>query len=130
MLNLQKFKTLVDLLTYFNSEQVCRDYLELIRWEGAFHTNTLEGYWSLVKRGCIGIYHSWSAKHLQMYLNEFSFRYNTRKLSESERFNTMLSNIAMTLPYKKLIENGTTRPIFRDTDSNNGLEIKQGNLGF
>src|ERR1700761_7233752 len=34
MLNLQKFKTLVDLLTYFNSEQVCRDYLELIRWEG------------------------------------------------------------------------------------------------
>jgi transposase-like protein len=97
---------------------------------GDTHTNTLEGYWSLVKRGCIGIYHSWSAKHLQMYLNEFSFRYNTRKLSESDRFNAMLSNIAVTLPYKTLIENGKTRPVFRDTDTIAGLEVKQGRLGF
>lgn len=34
MVALRKFKTLVDLLTYFNDEQVCRDYLELIRWNG------------------------------------------------------------------------------------------------
>lgn len=34
MIQLQKFRTLVDLLTYFETEQICRDYLEIIRWEG------------------------------------------------------------------------------------------------
>ena len=33
-MNLQKFNTLIDLLTYFNGEQVCREYLELVRWSG------------------------------------------------------------------------------------------------
>lgn len=99
--------------------------------DGDCHTNTLEGYWSLVKRGCIGIYHSWSAKHLQKYLDEFTFRYNTRTLSENERFNAMLSNIATTLPYKHLIADATKpQPIFRDTAPDNGMEAKQGSLGF
>jgi len=46
--------------------------------EGDAHTNTIEGFWSLVKRGISGVYHSVSAKHLQDYLNEYSFRYNHR----------------------------------------------------
>jgi len=98
---------------------------------GTCHTNTLEGYWSIVKRSVIGIYHSWSAKHLQAYLNECSFRYNTRKLSESDRFNMMLSNISMTLPYKQLIADATTKqPIYRAIEPDNGMEVKQGSLGF
>jgi transposase len=45
---------------------------------GDVHTNTIEGFWSLVKRGIGGVYHSVSAKYLQSYLNEYSFRYNRR----------------------------------------------------
>jgi transposase len=45
---------------------------------GDVHTNTIEGFWSLVKRGISGVYHSVSAKYLQMYLDEYSFRYNHR----------------------------------------------------
>jgi len=43
----------------------------------------------------------------------------------------MLSNIAMTLPYKKLIQGGTGHEQkFRDTDTANGVEVKQGSFGF
>ena len=45
---------------------------------GDYHTNTIEGFWSLVKRGISGVYHSVSAKHLQGYLNEYAWRYNHR----------------------------------------------------
>jgi transposase-like protein len=45
---------------------------------GNVHTQTIEGFWSLVKRGIGGVYHSVSTKYLQSYLNEYSFRYNHR----------------------------------------------------
>jgi transposase-like protein len=45
---------------------------------GDVHTNTIEGFWSLAKRGIGGVYHSVSAKHLQMYFDEYAFRYNHR----------------------------------------------------
>lgn len=45
---------------------------------GEVHTNTIEGFWSLVKRGIGGVYHSVSAKYLQSYLDEYAFRYNRR----------------------------------------------------
>jgi len=45
---------------------------------GDVHTNTIEGFWSTVKRGIGGVYHNVSAKYLQTYLNEYCFRYNRR----------------------------------------------------
>ncbi len=45
---------------------------------GDVHTNTIEGFWSLVKRGLGGVYHSVSKKYLQNYLDEYTFRYNHR----------------------------------------------------
>jgi len=45
---------------------------------GDIHTQTIEGFWSLVKKGIGGVYHSVSKKYLQSYLNEYSFRYNHR----------------------------------------------------
>jgi len=45
---------------------------------GDVHTNTVEGYFSLLKRGIIGVYHHVSPNHLQRYVTEFDFRYNTR----------------------------------------------------
>lgn len=47
---------------------------------GDAHTNTIEGFWSLVKRGISGVYHNVSAKHLQSYLDEYSWRYNHREI--------------------------------------------------
>jgi transposase len=45
---------------------------------GHIHTNTIEGYWSLVKGGLKGVYRNVSDKYLQTYFNEYSFRYNRR----------------------------------------------------
>lgn len=45
---------------------------------GDIHTNTVEGFWSLIKRGIGGVYHSVSQKYLQTYLDEYSYRYNRR----------------------------------------------------
>ncbi|HEY59883.1 MAG TPA: IS1595 family transposase [Anaerolineae bacterium] len=45
---------------------------------GNVHTNTVEGFWSIVKNGIRGVFHSVSPQHLQYYLNEYSFRYNHR----------------------------------------------------
>jgi transposase len=47
---------------------------------GDIHTNTVEGLWSLIKRGTGGVYHSVSPKYLQDYLDEYTFRYNRRQL--------------------------------------------------
>lgn len=70
---------------------------------GRVHTNTIEGFWSLLKRGIVGIYHFTSKKHLQMYVDEFAFRYNTRNDSTQMRFNEFLGNLENRLTYKELI---------------------------
>ena len=46
---------------------------------GAIHTNTIEGFCSMVKRGIMGSFHNVSHKYLPLYVNEFEFRYNNRK---------------------------------------------------
>jgi len=48
--------------------------------DGYAHTNTIDGFWSLVKRGIQGVYYQVGAEYLQSYLDEYSFRYNRRKL--------------------------------------------------
>lgn len=70
---------------------------------GRIHTNTIEGFWSLLKRGIVGIYHFTSKKHLQKYVDEFVFRYNTRNHTTVNRFNLLLSNLENRLTYKTLI---------------------------
>jgi len=46
---------------------------------GAIHTNTIEGFWSLVKHGMVGTFHKVSHKYLPLYVAEFQFRYNNRQ---------------------------------------------------
>jgi hypothetical protein len=45
---------------------------------GAVHTNTIEGFWSIFKRGVVGTFHKVSAKYMGLYVAEFQFRYNNR----------------------------------------------------
>jgi IS1 family transposase/transposase-like protein len=45
---------------------------------GAVHTNTIEGFWSILKRGVVGTFHKVSKKYLPLYVAEFQFRYNNR----------------------------------------------------
>jgi len=69
------------------------NHAEEVYVAGDVHTNTIEGFWSLVKRGIGGVYHAVSAKHLQSYLDEYVFRYNHRK-DEQPMFLTMLSRVS------------------------------------
>ena len=56
------------------------------------HTNDIEGFWSHMKRGIYGIYHFCSEKHSQRYINEFTYRWNTKGYTEASRFNALLLN--------------------------------------
>lgn len=62
---------------------------------GDVHTNTIEGFWSLVKRGIAGTHHAVSAKWLQGYLNEYAWRYNHRDDGQA-MFLTLLLRSATT----------------------------------
>ena len=70
---------------------------------GKVHTNTIENFWSVLKRGLYGVYHQVSDKHLEAYLNEFASRFNARQTSSFENFNTFLSKSEGGLLYKNLI---------------------------
>jgi transposase-like protein len=72
--------------------------------EGAVHTNTIENFWSVLKRGLYGVYHQVSDKHLERYLDEFSARFNTRSLTSQQRFEKFLLDSESALLYKSLVE--------------------------
>jgi transposase len=59
---------------------------------GQVHTNNIENFWSLVKRGISGVYHAVSPKYLQSYLNEYAFRYNHRN-DETSMFELFLNQV-------------------------------------
>lgn len=68
-----------------------------------FHTNSIEGFWSHLKRGIMGIYHKVSKKHLFRYCDEFAFRYNTRNFSDVERFSLFVMSTYKRIRYHDLI---------------------------
>ena len=61
---------------------------------GDVHTNTIEGFWSLLRRGISGVYHGVSTKHLQTYVDEYVFRYNNRDATGRGMFEAFLSRAA------------------------------------
>lgn len=59
--------------------------------DGPIHTNTIESFWSLLKRGIVGAFHHISVKHLDRYLAEFSWRFNQRK--SDDILDALLQNV-------------------------------------
>ena len=69
------------------------------------HTNGIENFWSHLKRGIDGIYHSISKEHLQSYIDEFTLRFNTRDLATQGRFDLILGAVSnKRLTYQQLIK--------------------------
>jgi len=81
--------------------------------QGEVHTNTVESAFSLFKRGLTGAFHKVSLKHLQRYLNEFSFRFNNRKAADLFGMTVRRMALAGNLPYAKLIEENAFTPFVR-----------------
>jgi len=86
--------------------------------DGQVHTNGMENFWSLLKRGLKGTYVSVEPYHLFRYVDEQAFRYNNRRdMNDADRFNMVMSQIVgKRLTYKSLIgggkEAGTAEEIF------------------
>lgn len=68
--------TLYRWMTGFDHQSV--DHSTRVYVSGNIHTNTIEGFWSLVKRGISGTHHAVSQKYLQGYVDEYAWRYNRR----------------------------------------------------
>jgi transposase-like protein len=73
---------------------------------GELHTNTVEGYFSVLKRGIVGTFHHVSSQHLKRYVGEFDFRYNSRKalgFTDAERFDLAIPGIVgKRLTYRRI----------------------------
>jgi len=70
---------------------------------GQKHSNTAENFFSIFKRGVIGIYHQLSEAHMHRYCVEFDFRYNSRDISDGERANEALKGIVgKRLTYRRI----------------------------
>lgn len=78
------YRKIPKIYTHKSVKHVAKEYA---RREGDLlvHTNTIEGNFSLLKRGIIGTFHQVSKKHLPLYLAEFDHRYNHRKTTDGER---------------------------------------------
>jgi transposase-like protein len=60
---------------------------------GSIHTQGIENYWSLLKRGIVGVFHHVSVDHLPEYLGEFEYRFNRRKVCDEERFASLMGQV-------------------------------------
>ncbi len=87
-------------------ESVTHSQREYKRPGTDIHSNTVEGVFSLIKRGVMGTFHSVSRKHLPNYLNEFEFRYNTRKLDDGRRVARAIKQVeGKRLEYRESVDN-------------------------
>jgi transposase-like protein len=79
---------------------------EYVKLGTDIHSNSVEGVFSLLKRGVYGTFHSVSKKHLPNYLNEFEFRFNTRKCDDGERVTTAIQmSEGKRLEYRESVDN-------------------------
>ena len=104
-----------DNLEGYKHESVIHSRKEYVK--GDIHTNRIENFWGLMKRGIYGIYHQISYKHLQRYCDEFAFRYNNRKIADNTRFELSLTKPQGRLTYKQLISGKIEQEPYQETQS-------------
>ena len=91
---------------------------EYVRLGTDVHSNTIEGVFSLLKRGVMGTFHSVSRKHLPNYLNEFEFRWNTRKDDDGTRVSKAIRAVnGKRLEYRESVDNPPYRPAMGPTQA-------------
>lgn len=74
---------------------------------GQIHTNGMESFWALLRRGYTGIYHKMSPEHLDRYVNEFAGRHNIRSMDTGMMMSELASSMSRKrLTYKRLIKHG------------------------
>ena len=79
---------------------------------GMVHTNGLESFWSMLKRGHMGVYHRMSPKHLQRYVNEFAGRHNVRNLDTVDQMASIARGLdGKLLEYADLIADSGDSPM-------------------
>jgi transposase-like protein len=79
---------------------------EYVRVGTDVHSNSIEGVFSLIQRGIMGTFHSVSRKHLPNYLNEFQFRWNTRRLDDGQRVSRVVKMLdGKRLEYRQSVDN-------------------------
>lgn len=84
-----------------NHSVVCHSQNEYVR--GPIYTNTIENYFSILKRGLVGVYQHVGPQHLKRYIGEFDFRYNFREITDAERRDVALQGIeGKRLTYRRL----------------------------
>lgn len=101
MLFTDESRKYINQLNRYRRQHVNHSSGEWVR--GIVHTNNVEAFWSVMKRGVYGTYHQISFKHLQAYCDEFTYRYNSRKIKDGERFAITLTHIEGRLTYKRLV---------------------------
>lgn len=82
---------------------VIKNYAKQKIYDNTIHTNDIEGAWKIMKNSLRDMYNSVSRKYLQVYVDEFVFRYNTREMKCGVRFNYLLLNSNIRTKYKDLI---------------------------
>lgn len=90
---------------------VTLNHSQFVFMQDGFTTNNLEGFFSLLKRSIIGIYHQVSPAHLHRYCHEASYRYNTRKIKDCDRFIDAMKKTTGRLRYSDLIAPKKTKGI-------------------
>lgn len=88
---------------FFPHEVVHHSKGQYVR-DGNIHSNGMESFWAMFKRGYYGIYHQMSKKHLQKYIDEFAFRYKHKESELVETFSDVVERVStnVQLPYKVL----------------------------
>jgi len=92
----------------FKHEIVIHSDKEWVR--GDVHTQTIDSFWGLLKRGVVGTFHQISIKHLDRYITEFSYRWNNRQNQELFKITVACLVYGIPLPYAKLIARTSEQP--------------------
>jgi transposase-like protein len=100
-----RYSATIKAAPFLSHSQVNHSKAEYVR-NGVIHTNTVEGYFSILKRGLVGTFHHVGSQHLQRYCQEFDFRYNFREangFSDTDRANAALRQIGgKRLTYRRI----------------------------